>query len=131
MIIKHSESNVVNLSEDLAALRAFDFTVTATMPQTQTKVTTTTEPQLLATFDTVVCRLLKVLVLVSHGTGYQGSELLIVHDGTTVSLVGYGDVFTDTNLANFDANISGGTLNLLVTPININTTIKLSVTYLG
>lgn len=131
MIIKHSEATVVNLAEDLAALQAFDFTVATAMPQNQTKVTTTTETQVLATFDPVVCRLLKVLLLVSHGTTHQGSEILIVHDGTIVSLVGYADVYTDSNLANFDANISGGTLNMLVTPTNINTTIKMSVNYIG
>jgi hypothetical protein len=131
VIIKHSEATVVNLSEDLAALRAFDFTVASVMPQNQTITTTTTSTQVLGTFDPASSKLVKILLLITHGTYHQGTELLIVHNGTTVSLVSYADVTTDTNLANFDAVIVGGVLELLVTPININTTFTLSVNYLG
>jgi len=49
----------------------------------------------------------------------------MVHDGTTVSLVQYGEVFTGSSLGTFDASITTGTVNLLLTPANSVTVAKL------
>jgi hypothetical protein len=51
-------------------------------------------------------------------------ELLVIHDGTTAYATQYGEIYTGSSLATFDANISTGNLRLLVTPVNAATTIK-------
>ena len=52
-------------------------------------------------------------------------ELNLIHDGTTVWLAQYGEVYTSSSLGTFDANISGGNVQLLFTPTNSTTTVKL------
>ena len=52
-------------------------------------------------------------------------ELNLIHDGTTVWLAQYGEVFTGSSLGTFDANISAGNVQLLFTPTNSSTTVKL------
>ena len=54
-------------------------------------------------------------VQVTQGSSYHMTELNAIHDGTTVGLTEYGTVFTGSSLATFDADISSGTLRLLVT----------------
>ena len=53
------------------------------------------------------------------------SELSVLHDGTTVYIVTYGEQFTGSSLGTFDATITTGTLSLLFTPTNSTTTAKL------
>ena len=54
-------------------------------------------------------------VQVTQGSSYHMTELNAIHNGTTVGLTEYGTVFTGSSLATFDADISSGTLRLLVT----------------
>ena len=65
-------------------------------------------------------------VQINTSTGYHVIELRVVHDGTTVWLAQYGEIFTSASLGTFDASISAGNLNLLFTPASATvTTIKL------
>jgi hypothetical protein len=49
----------------------------------------------------------------------------VVHNGTTVWLAQYGEIFTNASLGTFDASIATGTLNLQFTPASATvTTIK-------
>jgi hypothetical protein len=59
------------------------------------------------------------------GTNYHSTEILLIHDGTTVYMTEYGTIFTSASLGTFDGDISSGLVRLLVTPANINTTIKI------
>jgi hypothetical protein len=49
-------------------------------------------------------------------------ELNLVHNGTTVWLAQYGEIFTSASLGTFDANISTGTLILQFTPASATAT---------
>ena len=51
----------------------------------------------------------------SRGTDFHSTEIMLVHDGTTVSLTQYG-VLQDNTLATFDADISGDNVRLKCTP---------------
>ena len=88
----------------------------------------TTANQVLDTFSATAFRTAKYLVQI-HDTvnnDYQTSEILLIHDGTTAYTTEYAIVYTDSSLASFDADISGGNVRLLVTPTNAVNTIKTS-----
>ena len=77
------------------------------------------------TFTASAFRSGKYVVQVTQGAKYEALELLIVHDGTNVSVVEYARVSLGaaTNVT-FDASISAGTLTVSYTQPALATTIK-------
>ena len=57
----------------------------------------------------------RYIVAMSKGTDFHSTEIMLIHDGTTVSLTQYG-VLQDATLATFDADISGANVRLRCTP---------------
>ena len=49
---------------------------------------------------------------------------MLIHKGSTVSMVEYADIYTDSDLGTVDASISGDNVRLLVTPNYTNTVVK-------
>lgn len=88
--------------------------------------TSTTNQITLDSFSTSTYRTALYEVQMTSSTNYHTITLKAIHDGTTVYLVQYGEIFTNTSLGSFDASISGGNLNLLFTPTNAVTAVKLS-----
>jgi hypothetical protein len=87
--------------------------------------TTTTAGQVIDTFKSNAYRTAKYIVSMSHATlGYHATEVLLVHDGTTVYMTEYGTIYTSSSLGTLDASILTGNVRLTVTPTNTNTTIK-------
>ena len=85
--------------------------------------TATTEVNL-DTFAHADFRAARYIVAMSRGTDFHSTEIMLVHDGTTVSLTQYG-VLQDNTLATFDADISGDNVRLKCTPASAtSTTIK-------
>jgi hypothetical protein len=76
-------------------------------------------------FDTTLYRSAKYEVQMTSGYKYHLIELRVVHDGTSVWLAQYGDIQTDGTLGNFDSSISAGVLQLLFTPTNSATNLKI------
>ena len=76
-------------------------------------------------FASATYRSSRYFVQMTSGSSYHIIELFLVHDGTTVYLSQYGEVFTGSSLGTFDASITTGTLNLLFTATNAITTVKL------
>ena len=60
----------------------------------------------------------------TQGSRYHSQEVLLVHDGTTVSMVEYADIYTESDLGTVDASISGDLVRLQVSPTYTNTTVK-------
>ena len=78
----------------------------------------------LDTFAKATYRAARYIVVMSQGTDYHSTEVMLVHDGTTVTLTQYGTL-KSTSLATFDADISGSDVRLRVTPTsNASTSIK-------
>ena len=67
----------------------------------------------------------KYEVQMTSGPKYHVIELRSVHNGTDVWLAQYGEIITSTSLGSFDSTINNGVLELLFTPTNSNTTIKI------
>ena len=85
---------------------------------------TSTDVFNLDTFAHADFRAARYIVAMSRGTDFHSTEIMLVHDGTTVSITQYG-VLQDNTLATFDADISGDNVRLKCTPASAtSTTIK-------
>lgn len=84
--------------------------------------TATTANQVADTYSATGFRTAKYLIQITSSTSYHATEMLVIHDGTTVSLVRYADIMTGASLATIDADISAGSVRILVTPTNAATT---------
>ena len=85
---------------------------------------TSTDQFSLDTFAHADFRAARYIVAMSKGTNFHSTEIMMVHDGTTVELTQYG-VLLDESLATFDADISGANVRLKCTPTSAtSTTIK-------
>ena len=89
---------------------------------------TTASGQVVASVAAATYRTLKVLVQATSGTSYHTTELLLIHDGTTVIMDEYSPIFTGASLVTMDADINTGNVRILTTPTNAATTIKVIVT---
>ena len=85
---------------------------------------TSTDVFNLDTFAHADFRAARYIVAMSKGTDFHSTEIMLIHDGTTVSITQYG-VLQDATLATFDADISGANVRLRCTPASAtSTTIK-------
>jgi hypothetical protein len=57
----------------------------------------------------------KYIVQITQGSNYQVSEILVIHNGTTVTMTEYGILETGSNLGEFTTDISSGNVRLLIT----------------
>ena len=62
---------------------------------------------------------------ITSSSDYHVIELRILHNGTSVYMIQYGEMFTNSSLGLFDAEINGNDFRLLFTPTNSSTTLKL------
>ncbi len=87
--------------------------------------TTTTANQVVDSWSTSVFRTAKYTVQIHDTTNnyYQASEILVIHDGVTPYLTEYAIVYSNSVLAAFDSDVSGGNVRLLVTPTSANSDI--------
>jgi len=96
---------------------------------TATLTTTTTNAnQVVDSFTAATFRCVKYLIQVTSGSSYQVSEILAIHDGSTVYLTEYASIVTGSDLATFDSDINSGNVRLLTTPTNASTVVKVTRT---
>ena len=76
----------------------------------------------LDTFAHADFRAARYVVAMSEGSDFHSSELVVVHDGSAVTLTQYGTM-KSKSLATFDADISGSNLRLLCTPASSSSTV--------
>jgi hypothetical protein len=90
--------------------------------------TTTTANQVLDSFAAATYRSCKYYVQITSGSEYQAFEGIVVHNGTSAFITAFNDVRTNGNLATISADVSGGNVRLLVTPVNAATVFKITKT---
>jgi hypothetical protein len=97
---------------------------------TSSVVVTTLSPTVIDTFQIATYRSAKYIVQISDSGNYEIAEILVIHDGSLVSIAIYGNVCTSTApLGSFDANIASGTLSILFTASAVSSkTVKLTRT---
>jgi hypothetical protein len=87
-------------------------------------VTSNTNQVTIDTFAVASYRSAKYHLQVTSGTSYHVLEIRILHDGTTVYIGKYGEIYTISSLGEFDAVISGGVMALLFSPVNAVSTVR-------
>jgi hypothetical protein len=116
------------IADGYVSADAYDIDGGGAIDQTNATTSSTTPNQVAGTFSsTTTYRSFKWQVQMTRGTEYQALEIMMVHDGSTVFLNTYGDVKTGSNLATFDADISGTTIRLLATPTSATLTTYRSI----
>lgn len=92
---------------------------------TSTFTTSSTSQVTVDSFPISEFRSAKYEVQVTSGSKYHLIELRAVHNGTDVWLAQYGEIQTDGSLGTFDSTIQSGNLQILFTPTNSITTLKI------
>jgi hypothetical protein len=67
----------------------------------------------------------KYVIYATVGSVRQICEILLLHNSTTVSFVEYANINTASSLCVFNANILEGNVQLLMTPVSINTNFRI------
>lgn len=92
----------------------------------------TTSETTVRSFSTSTYRSAKFLVQVSEGSNFLLTEILAIHDGSSVSFTEYGQVTIGTLPATFDVDIIDGNLCLRAISASANsTTYKIKTTVIG
>jgi len=82
---------------------------------------TSTDEFSLDTFAKADFRAARYIVAMSRGSSFHSTEIMLVHDGSSVTMTQYGTL-KDASLATFDADISGSDVRLRVTPASATST---------
>ena len=107
-----SSSDTINTSKELD---------TKTRTSTALTTTSTTEANL-DTFSHADFRAARYVVAMSEGSNYHSTEVVLVHNGSAVTMTQYGTLMNQS-VATFDADISGSDLRLRITPASANSTV--------
>jgi len=89
-----------------------------------TVTTSTTAQTTLDSFTAATYRSAKYIIQMTSGAAYHTMEVSVIHDGTTVYLVQYGENKSGASLGTIDASIASGTLSVQLTPTNAVTVAK-------
>jgi hypothetical protein len=90
------------------------------------KVTTSsTSEEILDSFALTAFRSCKYQVQSVSGSNYTICEIAVVHDGSTVNFVQYGEIIIGTNTGTFDVAITGSNVELLFTSAASGTAVTL------
>ncbi len=76
----------------------------------------------LDTFAHASFRAAKYIVAMSRGSDFHSTEIMLVHDGSVVTITQYGTL-KDASIATFDADISGGNVRLRCTPASASSSV--------
>lgn len=88
----------------------------------QTATTTSTTQTAIATYATTDYTAMELTIVADDDTDRTITKLLVVHNGTTASATQYGEVNTNTALATYDVDVSGGNVRLLATAASATST---------
>jgi hypothetical protein len=85
---------------------------------------TATANQIVDQYSISTYRSAKYVLQVNSASGYQATEILVMHDGTNAYITEYATLTTAGTIATFSANISAGSLNLLISPVPTVSTVS-------
>jgi hypothetical protein len=111
----------INAASSTAFLSAINLD-SRVIKNTATQTYTSASQQVFGNVPIATYRTVKYVWQISRGTEFQAVETLVTHDGTTAHMVAYGDVRTGNNLADFNVDISGSNMRILVTPTSAAST---------
>ena len=95
--------------------------------QIDSDLTTTDSSQVVHSFNKSIYRTVKYTAQLENDdtSSYHAEEILLTHDGTNIAISSYSKLTLDSDLGEFDAQITGNNVELTLTPTNANTHVKL------
>jgi hypothetical protein len=96
-----------------------------------TSLSTDAANQAIDSYNKTTSRTTKYIVQMTQNSRYHSLEILLNHDGTTAYISPYAEVWTESDLGTVDADISGDSVRLLMSPTYANTTVKTIRTEIG
>ena len=126
------DTNGITFESGTGALPVFNMPIGGGLVSLDANVSiaTANSPTTIDSFSTSTYRTAKYIVQVTNGTSFQSQEALVVHNGTTPTIVTYGVVQTGGNLGVMSASISGSTVSVQFTAANATNTVRLYRQYL-
>jgi len=112
-------SGLTTVSSATVSINGVGLLSSATLVTSATTANQIVDSQPIATY-----RAVKYKITVTSGSAYEYTEVNILQDGTNTYINENNTMLSGAALATFGATISGGNLQLLVTPVNAVTTIK-------
>jgi len=107
-------------------LKVSSINVTNSFKNSPTAVVVGTSSAVISSFAAADYRGAKYIVTVSNSPNYSITECLVVHDGTTASLITYGEILTGNNMGTFSVGINTGNVELSFTGATANNSVKVS-----
>ena len=123
-IVLQGSQTITGIIEVVSLSRA-SFADHDSLKPVSTSFSATTANQVADTFPAQSYRTAKYLVQMTSGSNYHTTEVLLIHDGTTVYMTEFGTIFTNASLGTIDGDINSGNVRLLVTPANTSTQVKI------
>ena len=118
-------SQTITGTVEVVSLSRASFADHDSLKPVSTSFTATTANQVADTFPAQSYRTAKYLVQMTSGSNYHATEVLLIHDGTTVYMTEFGTIFSNASLGTIDGDINSGSVRLLVTPANVSTQVKI------
>ena len=118
-------SQTITGTVEVVSLSRASFADHDSLKPVSTSFSATTANQVADTFPAQSYRTAKYLVQMTSGSNYHATEVLLIHDGTTVYMTEFGTIFTNASLGTIDGDINSGNVRLLVTPANTSTQVKI------
>lgn len=76
-------------------------------------------------FPAASYRAAEFLLSMQSGTNYHSSKILLLHDGSTSYITEYGSLLNNVSLGTISSTVSGGNVNLVITPTVANVAVKI------
>ena len=132
----YAQANTANTRAYSTALKTGDtFTGEISVPSivinsnaritTNTYTTSSTSQITLDSFAAGTYRSAKYQLQMTSGSQYHSVEVMVLHNGTNAWWNEYAELKAPVTLGAFTADVSGGNVTLLFTPVNASTTVKL------
>ena len=118
-------SQTITGTVEVVSLSRASFADHDSLKPVSTSFSATTANQVADTFPAQSYRTAKYLVQMTSGSDFHATEVLLIHDGTTVYMTEFGTIFSNASLGTIDGDINSGSVRLLVTPANTSTQVKI------
>ena len=118
-------SQTITGTVEVVSLSRASFADHDSLKPVSTSFSATTANQVADTFPAQSYRTAKYLVQMTSGSNFHATEVLLIHDGTTVYMTEFGTIFSNASLGTIDGDINSGSVRLLVTPANVSTQVKI------
>jgi len=120
-------SRLIESNNDLT-INATQYKVNNITISANTGSTSTVAQTVVDILPTSEYRTVKYLIQIKSGASYQATEILLLHNGTTVYMTEYATVTTGSYLGSFGADINSGQMRLLFDPVFAVNTLNISRT---